>query len=236
MKEASYADLLKSVPEPEVLMELVAPSEFLVRASTKHCQVRLVDGRIGTVKCSISRSGLRSIRKLVQETPNACLVNLKADGFLVRSSGAEATRELLKRVRAILGEPGVLKPIAKPKPKTKAHQKFNVKPGSCVVCGYPLVHLHHLVPRSKGGTDDPSNLIDLCPNHHALVHLLTSSKDNATLLAAALEYDADFRRFCKDNLPDSVLIGLAERMRAEDEGAHKVVKALRLDDEARLSP
>jgi hypothetical protein len=33
-----------------------------------------------------------------------------------------------------------------------------------------ISHLHHILPRSWGGTDDPSNLIPLCPTGHENVH------------------------------------------------------------------
>ena len=47
--------------------------------------------------------------------------------------------------------------------------------GKCLVCGQPLVledgwHVHHLVPRAKGGTDWLSNLVLLHPNCHRQVH------------------------------------------------------------------
>lgn len=41
----------------------------------------------------------------------------------------------------------------------------------CRLCGFDLaLNVHHIVPKAKGGSHDPSNLITLCPNHHALVH------------------------------------------------------------------
>ena len=43
---------------------------------------------------------------------------------------------------------------------------------TCVVCGYPFAHIHHALPREYGGSDDDSNLVSLCPNHHAAVHFL----------------------------------------------------------------
>ena len=33
-------------------------------------------------------------------------------------------------------------------------------------------HKHHIVPRHAGGTDDPDNLIELCPEDHAWAHVL----------------------------------------------------------------
>ncbi|NBT20132.1 MAG: HNH endonuclease [Proteobacteria bacterium] len=31
-------------------------------------------------------------------------------------------------------------------------------------------HLHHIIPRCKGGSDDPSNLVSLSPYKHAYLH------------------------------------------------------------------
>jgi RNA-directed DNA polymerase len=47
--------------------------------------------------------------------------------------------------------------------------------GKCLVCGQPLTleegwHVHHLLPRAKGGTDWLSNLVLLHPNCHRQVH------------------------------------------------------------------
>lgn len=39
----------------------------------------------------------------------------------------------------------------------------------CIVCGFDeITEVHHIVPQSHGGTDEPDNLVLLCPNHHAL--------------------------------------------------------------------
>src|SRR5690606_27884277 len=44
----------------------------------------------------------------------------------------------------------------------------------CVACAEPCAgpdaHVHHLVPRSAGGADDPANLITLCASCHAAHH------------------------------------------------------------------
>ena len=42
----------------------------------------------------------------------------------------------------------------------------------CAICGFSLAYdVHHITPLSEGGSDDFSNLITLCPNHHRLAHL-----------------------------------------------------------------
>ena len=42
----------------------------------------------------------------------------------------------------------------------------------CVSCGREgvLLHVHHVKPRSEGGSDDPSNLVSVCATCHAKVH------------------------------------------------------------------
>lgn len=41
----------------------------------------------------------------------------------------------------------------------------------CVFCGTrDALHVHHIVYRSQGGEDEPSNLIVLCAEHHDKVH------------------------------------------------------------------
>jgi 5-methylcytosine-specific restriction endonuclease McrA len=41
----------------------------------------------------------------------------------------------------------------------------------CQECGYyKHLEVHHIIPRSKGGSDDPSNLITLCTRCHGKKH------------------------------------------------------------------
>lgn len=35
-----------------------------------------------------------------------------------------------------------------------------------IVCGAYATHVDHRIPKSRGGSDDPSNLISLCVRHH----------------------------------------------------------------------
>lgn len=55
---------------------------------------------------------------------------------------------------------------------------------ACVLCSFDVsLHVHHIVPRSKAGSHDPSNLATLCPNHHTLAH---AKKLSATAIRAAV--------------------------------------------------
>ena len=42
----------------------------------------------------------------------------------------------------------------------------------CVICGREgyLLHVHHVKPRSEGGSDYPSNLVSVCATCHAKAH------------------------------------------------------------------
>ncbi len=42
---------------------------------------------------------------------------------------------------------------------------------ACILCHDPrTIHLHHVVPKGRGGTDDEQNLVCLCPYCHAIAH------------------------------------------------------------------
>ena len=42
--------------------------------------------------------------------------------------------------------------------------------GKCLCCNSPIEHHHHIVPRSKGGSDTPENIVGLCNKCHEQVH------------------------------------------------------------------
>lgn len=60
-------------------------------------------------------------------------------------------------------------------PPTRAMQGLRPRRvGVCQRCGrYGRVTVHHIVPLSRGGTDDPDNLLLLCPTCHAHAENLT---------------------------------------------------------------
>lgn len=84
---------------------------------------------------------------------------------------------------------------------------------TCQVCGWVppsflcpkgepwrALDLHHVIQKSKGGTDDHSNLLLLCPNHHRLAHFLSRRirtggqvglKDRSELLQLLCDIDKD---------------------------------------------
>ena len=40
----------------------------------------------------------------------------------------------------------------------------------CEICGRANADRHHLITKGAGGTDDPSNILYLCREHHSEVH------------------------------------------------------------------
>lgn len=42
--------------------------------------------------------------------------------------------------------------------------------GRCVFCNKLIEHYHHIIPRSKNGSNTINNLVGLCAEHHMLVH------------------------------------------------------------------
>ncbi len=54
----------------------------------------------------------------------------------------------------------------------------------CKLCNKKTKHLelHHIIPKSRGGTNDESNLIKLCPECHGLAHDVSFSRDRGGLI------------------------------------------------------
>lgn len=47
---------------------------------------------------------------------------------------------------------------------------YEIQDGRCLLCGGPIEHYHHIVPRSKRGSDTLPNIAGLCMKCHAKVH------------------------------------------------------------------
>lgn len=72
----------------------------------------------------------------------------------------------------------------------------------CEICAwrppdYKMLHAHHIVPLSCGGTDATKNTIVLCPNHHGIAHRVGTRKQGRyvgpetreALILALLDHD-----------------------------------------------
>ena len=70
-------------------------------------------------------------------------------------------------------------------------------------CRYPELQRDHKVPRSKGGTDDPSNIQMLCPNCHWLKSQEERHSFRFKMTADAVKRSADNRRGKKRKGPPS---------------------------------
>lgn len=55
--------------------------------------------------------------------------------------------------------------------------------GKCTICNEPIEHIHHIVPRSKGGSNNVKNLVGLCKHCHDMVH-----KDESILKGTKQQY------------------------------------------------
>jgi len=40
----------------------------------------------------------------------------------------------------------------------------------CLICFRRYNHIHHIIPKSRGGTDAEDNLVPLCEKHHREIH------------------------------------------------------------------
>lgn len=66
-------------------------------------------------------------------------------------------------------------------------QKVDV-PEKCPCCGnmHSFFHLHHILPRSVGGIDEPSNIIRLCEICHSKIHMRQNTS-LSTLIKAGIK-------------------------------------------------
>ena len=65
-----------------------------------------------------------------------------------------------------------------------------------------ITHLHHIVPRSKGGSDENSNLIRLCLSCHGKVHDVTFKGDDGVVkngIKNSKLLNKEARKWCDNN-------------------------------------
>src|SRR5262249_3502421 len=78
---------------------------------------------------------------------------------------------------ALRPRPGKVVLLVASSARTRSPDWGNIRKGvlhrdnyRCVECGATEADVHHLLPRSAGGTDEPSNLVTLCDGCHAAHH------------------------------------------------------------------
>ncbi len=66
------------------------------------------------------------------------------------------------------------------KRKTKKEIVYFIFDNRCYACHCDdqILHMHHILPISEGGSDEIDNLILLCPSCHTVVHAGTELKDD----------------------------------------------------------
>jgi 5-methylcytosine-specific restriction endonuclease McrA len=83
------------------------------------------------------------------------------------------------------GRIGQARAISGAREITDGKRLARIRDGHCCrFCDFRLaLHVHHIIPRSKRGTNELGNLITLCPNHHAMVHrgMITASALRAAI-------------------------------------------------------
>lgn len=80
--------------------------------------------------------------------------------------------------------------VTKRKSITKEKEILLKEFGCCEVCGYdfkPTLQVHHIIPVSKGGSNDLENLSLLCPNCHSLIHSLMSDATTNSMDAEEMD-------------------------------------------------
>jgi hypothetical protein len=102
----------------------------------------------------------------------------------------------------------------------------------CSACGWneSVCDLHHIIPKSKGGTNDHTNLTVLCPNCHRLAH------DNKITKFVSLEEHVGNRwreYYAKSNIKSievakkGNIVSLEKRKKKAEEKAQKLIEEIK---------
>ena len=103
----------------------------------------------------------------------------------------------------------------------------------CTICSERCFEIHHIVEQSEGGTDDPENLIVLCPNcHQHRYHRCGEfTRDQLRLYKQELKESSEVERRLLQNLEEiRSTIGKKSAHEAEAEIRHELEQASKLID------
>ena len=145
----------------------------------KRDSVREIDGEMVEIRILIPIDALADLERIQaleaqrgREASLAASVCATAKTYLRRRDPvAKARRAQERRTFKVAPRRAPIKAEAK-------HEVVARDEGCCAFVGAGgkrcdsnrWLHVHHVVPVAKGGTDDPTNLVLLCSEHHALVH------------------------------------------------------------------
>ena len=165
----------------------------------KRDSVREVDGEMVEIRFLIPTEALADLERVQaieaqrgRDASLAAAVAAAARTYLRRRDPvAKARRAQERRTFKVA-------PLRKPIKAESRHEAVARDGGRCSFVGADgkrcdsdrWLHLHHVVPVAKGGTDDPTNLVCLCSEHHALVHQTSFGLDGQAswLRAKTVEY------------------------------------------------
>ena len=147
--DSAQADALRGADE-------IAKAE----ADVGTIEIAKAEADVGTIEIAKAETDVGTIEIAKAETHLNTAESARADAWPgPRPSGARAE---VKRRRATQDTPPAIR-----------REVFWRDRGRCVVPGCrnaTYVDLHHLDPRSEGGSNDPDNLVALCGAHHRALH------------------------------------------------------------------
>jgi len=95
-------------------------------------------------------------------------------------------------------------------------KKYDIIRKECVFCRRNKnIHLHHIIPRSEGGTDDIKNIIGLCPNHHSVIHTISDRSNEKIRLVNRIN------EILKENKYVLIFKGLEDNVNKQNEFNNK---------------
>ena len=169
--------------------------------SRKRDAVREIDGEMVEIRILVPREALTDLERVQaleaqrgREASLAAAVVAAAQTYLRRRDPvAKAHRAQERRTFKVAHRRARIKTEAK-------HEVVARDGGRCAFVSAGgkrcesdrWLHLHHVVPVAMGGTDDPTNLVCLCSEHHALVHQTSFAIDGQVnwLRARTTEYSS----------------------------------------------
>jgi len=75
-------------------------------------------------------------------------------------------------------------------------------------CDDQILHMHHIIPQSEGGSDEIVNLVLLCPSCHVLIHSEIPLNDDQMYKKRLMRYSSNVKVDQLQGKLDQVLITL----------------------------